>query len=69
MAAAKNLVDIQTGYVVPTGDLERALIAIRNVYSSNKFVTNLSCRERVVKLYDMVDRYNEYINLYKTKIN
>jgi putative colanic acid biosynthesis glycosyltransferase len=65
---SKESIDNQTGYAVPTGNLDKALIAIRNVYSSNKFGTELYCRNRAVKSYGMIDRYNDYIDLYRLKI-
>jgi glycosyltransferase involved in cell wall biosynthesis len=60
-------VDCGSGYIVRIGNLQSALIAFRDIFDRNRFRVDLSSRERAVKLYNMFDRYNDYIYLYRSK--
>ncbi|MBQ4588436.1 MAG: glycosyltransferase [Bacteroidaceae bacterium] len=54
----------ETGYVVPKGDIDNLYEAIKNVY--NGYIDRKDCRNRAVRLYNKEDRFQEYINLYKS---
>lgn len=57
-------IDEKTGYVVPKGDIDNLYEAIKNVY--NGYIDKKECRNRAVRLYNKEDRFQEYINLYKS---
>ncbi|MDZ7719663.1 MAG: glycosyltransferase [Balneolaceae bacterium] len=58
-------IDSNTGMVVPCGDI-KALKKAAEHLSVNKPEMTSACRRRAEELYDCKDRYEEYINLYKS---
>ena len=57
-------IDEKTGYVVSKGNIDNLYEAIKNVY--NGYIDRKDCRNRAVRLYNKEDRFQEYINLYKS---
>lgn len=53
-----------TGIVVEKGNLKGLQESIISILSSNKENYSKECRMRAEKLYNMNDRYNDYLNLY-----
>ena len=62
-------IDIKTGFVVEKGDIKGLYNAIEVVRQKGKNNFSKDCRERAVKLYDKNKRYQDYINLYNSKID
>lgn len=61
-------VSSDTGIVVPKGDIEELKQAIVKICGNGKDQYISACRERAVSLYDMRDRFQEYIELYNSLI-
>lgn len=57
-------IDEKTGYVIPRGNVNQLYRAIRKVQEGN--IKREDCRLRAEKLYNKEDRFNEYIDLYKS---
>lgn len=58
-------VDEKTGFVVPQGDLDAMLQAIRVVESRGKEYYEKACREKALERYNKDKQYYKYIELYK----
>ena len=64
-AACPELVDEQTGRVVPLGDVKAMAKAIEEVCHYPKMTEmRQACRQRAVSLFDRQDKYQEYLALY-----
>jgi glycosyltransferase involved in cell wall biosynthesis len=62
-------VDKTTGIVVNIGDIDGLVVAIQQVLKgieTNENYTSELCRNRAEKLFNMNDRYGDYIKLYKS---
>lgn len=66
--ASPELITSETGLIVTTGDIESVLHAIREVKVKGKQFYSQACRERAEKFYSKEDRYQEYIDLYKSLV-
>lgn len=58
-------VDEKTGFVIPQGNLDAMLQAIRVVESRGKEYYLKACREKAVEKYNKDKQYYKYIDLYK----
>ena len=62
-------IDERTGIVVEQGHLEGLAKSIERICKSeNKASTRTACRERAVNLYNKDNKFNEYLELYKSLI-
>ena len=59
----------ETGIVVEKGNIAELVNAIETICNKGKEHYSAACRERAVSLYNKDDRFNEYIELYKTLLN
>ena len=57
-------IDEKTGFVVPKGDIKKLYETIIKVKEGN--IKRENCRLRAEKLYNKEDRFQEYIDLYKS---
>ena len=57
------------GYVVEKGDKKELLIRINEIKKKTKANYSSHCRNNAIKLYDKEDRFNDYIELYKSYFN
>jgi len=57
-----------TGLIVPQGDIVKLKEAIDIILAKNKETYKIMCIERVNKLYNSSERYNEYLSLYNQLI-
>lgn len=68
--ASPELLSEMTGKCVPIGDVSGMTEAIKNICGRpNTESLRDVCRERAVKLFNKVDRYQDYWNLYQTLVN
>lgn len=65
--AGEELVNSETGYVVNTVD--EVPVIIEQLKSKSRLEVSLSCRKRVIEHFNVKDRYQEYIDLYKGILN
>ena len=56
----------QTGIVVDKGNIEQLIDAIETIFKNGKQHYSTVCREHAVKYYNKDDKFNEYIELYKS---
>lgn len=61
-------IDDYTGFVVNQGDIKGLLEAITTVKTKGKSYFSNACRERAINHFSKKDRYNDYLNLYETKL-
>lgn len=61
---SSEAIDINTGLVVEKGDIEGLITAVDEVFSRGKDYYSQSCTERVKKLFNKGDRFQDYINLF-----
>lgn len=66
--ASPELVSENTGLVVEAGNIDQLCVAINNISSREKQYYSLTCRNRVLGLFDKTKNYNKYIDLYCRKI-
>lgn len=66
--ACPEIIDTQTGVVVPKRNFIKLREAINEIMTNGKNAYSAKCRERALKLFERTDRYNEYFNLYKLLI-
>ena len=69
-SACPEVVDNNTGRVVPLGDvraLSKAVVELCNMPGREEM--RKACRERAIRLFDRQDRYKEYLALYNTLLN
>ncbi|MDB4297221.1 glycosyltransferase family 4 protein [Flavobacteriaceae bacterium] len=57
-----------TGFIIPQGDVTKALISMRSIKIKGNTYYNLNCRTRAVSFYNKDDKFEEYIELYKKKL-
>lgn len=57
------------GAVVPKGDMEALVCAIRRIVRNGKNFYTKNCKEKAKKNYEKVTQYNKYIKLYHQIIN
>ncbi len=60
-------VDDKSGFVVNQGDIYMLKSTVEFV-SNNKLMYSAACRERVIRLYNKHDRYNDYVSLFDNLI-
>jgi glycosyltransferase involved in cell wall biosynthesis len=58
----------ETGFVVEKGNITELLKSIQIIKEKGKSYYTAHCIERARKLYNKEDRYDDYVNLYKTCI-
>lgn len=63
--ACPEIIDTQTGVVVPKRNFIKLREAINEIMKNGKSVYSSKCRDRALKFFEKTDRYNEYFNLYK----
>lgn len=61
-------VDSETGMVVEQGNLDKLMDAIKVILVKDKAVISKSCRDRVVRLYNKQDRFNDYVSLFDSLV-
>jgi len=61
-------IDEKTGMVVEKGDVEELAKAIRQVIEKGKAYYSPLCRERAMKLFNKIERYEDYMKLYEEVI-
>lgn len=59
----------ETGFVVEQGDLEGVVAAIKEISFKGKSFYSQACRNRAIQNFNKIDRYQEYIELYKKILN
>lgn len=62
-------VSSETGFVVEQGDLEGVVAAIKEISFKGKSFYSQACRNRAIQNFNKIDRYQEYIELYKKILN
>lgn len=62
-------IDSNTGFVIERGDIPDLIHKIEEVCTKGKNYYKQSCRLRAIDLYNMKDRYKDYIELYKKILN
>lgn len=68
--ATPELITPQTGIIInETGNIRSIIEAIESISNNGKEYYTSACRARAVALYNKDDRFNEYIELYKTFIH
>jgi putative colanic acid biosynthesis glycosyltransferase len=67
--ACPELVDANTGFVIPKNNIKGLLQTIEEVRTNGKKFYSQNCRNRVLKYFNQDDRYAEYFALYKSLIN
>lgn len=67
--ASPELISTKTGIIVDGGDIEQLSVAIRQIISNSKAHYSSACRARTERLYNMDDKFAEYIALYKRLIH
>lgn len=69
-SACPEVVDNNTGRVVPLGDVRALSKAIVDLCSQpGRKEMRKACRERAISLFDRKDRYKEYLHLYDSLLN
>lgn len=69
-SACPEVVDNNTGRVVPLGDVRALSKAVVDLCSQpNRKEMRKACRERARSLFDRKDRYKEYLHLYDSLLN
>ena len=66
--AQKDIVTIETGIVVETGNILSVSEAVKEIASRGKSHYESNCRNRVCNYFDKNNQYREYVNLYKNLI-
>ncbi|NQU84849.1 MAG: glycosyltransferase [Mariniphaga sp.] len=66
--ANPELITPETGFIVQKGDIQDLIHAINTIKAKGKSSYGIACRERAEKLYDKVERYRDYLNLYELKL-
>jgi len=59
-------IDDMTGFIVEKGDLENTIKIIRKIKSEGKEKYSESCIKRANKYYNKNDKFQQYIELYKS---
>jgi glycosyltransferase involved in cell wall biosynthesis len=59
-------IDESCGIVIAKGNLSKLIEGIRQIKSKDLLTLETKCQIRVHKLYNKMDRFNEYIKLYKS---
>jgi glycosyltransferase involved in cell wall biosynthesis len=68
--ACPELVNTQTGRVVPLGNVRALAAAVTDLCNNpQRRSMREACRQRVISLFDRQDRYKDYIALYGTLLN
>lgn len=66
--ASPELISPETGVVVEAGDYESIIQAIEQICTKGKTYYSSQCIERAKKMYNIKDRFQDYINLYNELI-
>lgn len=61
-------IDSETGAVVPRGDISTLKNRIMDLLMKDKSLISVSCRDRAVRLYNKIDRFMDYISVYKESL-
>lgn len=64
--AGPELLDEDTGFVIPKRDILRLRRAVSIIKENGKELYSAKCRARALKLFDESEKFGEYINLYKS---
>ena len=64
----RNLKETQVGIVVPKGDINNLMTAIRKICRQEKSVYQLNCRRKAEKCYNKNIQYQLYLDLYRKLI-
>lgn len=64
--ASPELINDKTGFIINKGDIDGLVCAIGQIKSRGKEFYSLNCRQRAERLYNKDDRFNNYIELYKS---
>lgn len=68
--ACPELVNTQTGRVVPLGNVRALAAAVTDLCSNpQRRSMREACRQRVISLFDRHDKYQEYLSLYDSLLN
>ncbi len=62
-------IDHETGIVVNKGNIKGMAEAIKCIASKDRDAMSRACRQRAEQLYNMKDRFQDYINLYEKLMN
>lgn len=62
-------IDKETGIIIEKGDVDGLYQAIKKIGERSRAFYIKKCRNRAISLFSKQDRYNEYINLYKSLLN
>jgi putative colanic acid biosynthesis glycosyltransferase len=62
-------VDDNTGFIVEQGDIVAVVNIVKQIKEKGKQWWASACRERVVRLYDKRERYEEYLQLYESLLS
>lgn len=60
-----EIIDENTGYKVPKGDINAMYNKIKTIFSVDRDVYRENCRKRAEEMYSEDEKFNEYIELYK----
>lgn len=66
--ASPELINEKCGYIVETGRIKGLLDAITAIKERGKVYYSQNCRNHVVNNFNKIDKYKEYIDLYKSLI-
>jgi glycosyltransferase involved in cell wall biosynthesis len=66
--ACPEIIDIDTGIVVPKNDITSLLNAIETIKKKGKEFYSEACRKRAVNYFNKKERFQEYIDLYEKSI-
>lgn len=67
--ASPELITSETGFIHEVGDIDGVLRSMREIKNKGKDHYMNACRDRAVKHFNKDDRYQEYIDLYKSLLN
>lgn len=67
--AQRELIDEHCGFVVPTGNIDALSQAINKIKANGKAFYSEECVRKANTLFNINERYNEYIKLYKELCN
>jgi len=62
-------IDEETGVVVEKGDIKGLKTAIESMLSRDQTSLSQKCRERAEKFFDKNERFNDYLNLYRSLLD
>lgn len=63
--ASPELISPETGIIVEPGNIKQILVAIETIKSKGKEFYKTKCRERAEQVFNIQDRFKEYISLYE----